>query len=86
MTQFNDKDMVNDYLTSLNSSLTGYAKFISETDNEQLRQALIQIRNADEGRQRSVYQYAVQKGFYQPAAPADPNEIQQVKSQLSQPQ
>ncbi|WP_243291501.1 spore coat protein [Bacillus sp. FJAT-47783] len=86
MPQFTDKDMVNDYLSEINASLTGYANYIAQTDNEQLRQALIQIRNADEGRQRTVYQYAVQKGFYQPAGPANPNEIQQIKSQLSQPQ
>lgn len=86
MPQINEKDMVNDYLSSLNASLTGYAKIITETDNEQLRQTLIQIRNADEARQRQLYQYAVQKGYYQPAASATPNEIQQVKSQLNQPQ
>jgi len=86
MPQFNEKDMVNDYLSALNASLAGYASMIAQADNEQLRQALIQIRNADEARQRQVYQYAVQKGYYQPGTPATQNEIQQVRSQLSQPQ
>ena len=44
----NEKDMVNDYLAGLNSSLTSYANYISQSDNEQLHQTLIQIRNQDE--------------------------------------
>jgi spore coat protein CotF len=80
----NEKDMVNDYLSGINASLTGYANIISESDNEQLRQTLIQIRNQDEERQRNLYNYAVQKGYYQKAAPADPNVVTQIKNQLSQ--
>ncbi|MDQ0162964.1 spore coat protein [Bacillus alveayuensis] len=86
MIQFNEKDMVNDYLEAINASLTEYSNYIAHADNEQLRQTLIQLRNADEVRQRTIYQYAIQKGYYQPASPANPNEIQQIKSQLSQPQ
>lgn len=78
-----DKEMVSDYLAGLNASLTGYAGFISESNNEQLRQTLIQLRNQDEARQRKIYNYALQNGYYQPAAPASPQVIQQVKSQLS---
>ena len=62
-----EKDMVNDYLAGLKSSLTGYANYISESNNPQLRQTLIQLRNQDENRQRTVYEYALQKGYYQPA-------------------
>lgn len=79
----NDKDMVNDYLAELNASLAGYAHYIAESNNEQLHQTLIYIRNQDELRQRNVYKYALQKGHYQPAAPADPMVVQQLKSQLS---
>lgn len=78
-----EKDMVNDYLAGLKSSLTGYANYISEANNPQLRQMLIQLRNQDENRQRTVYEYALQKGYYQPAAPASPEVIQQTKSQLT---
>lgn len=79
----NEKDMVNDYLSVLNSSLSSYGNVISQADNQQLRQALQQIRNTDEQRQYNLYQYAKQKGYYQPAAAAQQNEIQQVKNQLS---
>ncbi|MDP7980975.1 spore coat protein [Bacillus multifaciens] len=79
----NEKDMVNDYLAELNASLTGYANYIAQTNNEQLYQTLIQIRNQDELRQRNLYEYAMQKGYYQPAAAANPMVVQQLKSQLS---
>ncbi|MBN8207931.1 spore coat protein [Bacillus sp. NTK071] len=79
----NEKDMVNDYLSVLNSSLSGYGNVISQADNQQLREALQQIRNTDEQRQYNLYQYAKQKGYYQPAAAAQANEIQEVKNQLS---
>ncbi|WP_249870633.1 spore coat protein [Oceanobacillus saliphilus] len=78
-----DKDMVNDYLAGLNASLKGYAGYISETNNPELRQALIQLRNQDENRQRTVYDLALQKGYYQPAAPASQEVVQQVKTQLT---
>jgi len=79
-----EKDIVNDYLSGLKSSLTGYANAISETDNPQLRQTLQQLRNQDEQRQYEVYQLAKQKGYYKPAKPADQTEITTLKNELSQ--
>lgn len=83
---FQDKEMVSDYLAGLNASLTGYANMISESNNSELRQTLIQMRNQDESRQRTIYSYALQKGYYQPAAPASDQVIQQLKTQLTQGQ
>lgn len=83
---FQDKEMVSDYLAGLNASLTGYANMISQANNSELRQTLIQMRNQDESRQRTVYSYALQKGYYQPAAPASDQVVQQLKSQLMQGQ
>ena len=80
----NEKDIINDYLAGLKSSLTGYATAISETDNPQLRQTLQQLRDQDEKRQYQVYQVAKQKGYYQPADPASINEISNVRNQVSQ--
>ncbi|MED3971699.1 spore coat protein [Priestia megaterium] len=80
----NEKDIVNDYLAGLNASLTGYANIISQTNNQQLYETLIQIRNQDETRQRNVYEYAKQKNYYQPAAPANSTIVQQLKNQLQQ--
>ena len=77
-----DKEMVNDYLAGLNASLTGYANIIAQTNNSELRQTLIQLRNQDESRQRTLYSYALQKGHYKPAAPASEEVVQQLKTQL----
>jgi len=77
-----DKEMVNDLLSSTKSGLTMYENCITETSNQQLRQTLQQIRNSDEQFQYQLYQLAEQKGFYKPAAQTDQQDVQQVKSQL----
>jgi spore coat protein CotF len=80
--QIQDKEMVNDILSSVKSSLATYAQVIGETSNQQLRQTIQQIRNSDEQFQYQLYQMAEQKGFYKAAAQADQSDIQTVKSQL----
>ena len=80
----NEKDIVNDYLTGLKSSLTGYATAIGETENVQLRQTFQQMRDQDEQRQYRWYQIAKQKGYYQPAQPADATDITNLRNQVSQ--
>ncbi|WP_251860172.1 spore coat protein [Clostridium sp. Marseille-Q2269] len=78
-----DKEMINDTLSMLKSSLTGYATAISETDNQQLRQEIQQMRNNCETKQYDYYKMAKQKGFYMPAGQASEQQIQEVKSQVS---
>ena len=78
-----DKDMVNDVLSMINSSLTGYANVIAQTANPQLRQTIQQIRDNDERFQYDLFKLAEQKGYYQPAQAASQSDIQQVRSQLS---
>lgn len=77
-----EKHMVNDVLSMYNSSLTTYGSVIAETENQQLRQTLQQMRDEDEKFQYQLFQIASQKGYYQPAQKADPQDIQQVKAQL----
>jgi len=79
----NEKDMMNDYLSMINGSLSGYASVISQTDNPQLRQVFQQMRDNDEQRQYKIYQTAKEKGYYKPAGPAPQNEINTVKSELT---
>ncbi|MDD3839754.1 MAG: spore coat protein [Clostridia bacterium] len=79
-----EKDMVNDVLSMINSSLTTYANAISECSNSQLRQTFQQIRNSDEQFQWQLSQVATQKGYYQPAEQANIQDIQKVKSAFSQ--
>lgn len=78
-----DKDITNDYLNGLNASLKGYAGYISDANNMELRQTLINLRNGDESRQRTVYSYALQQGHYKPAQVASQQEIQQIKTELT---
>ncbi|MGP0584268.1 spore coat protein [Paenibacillus timonensis] len=77
-----DKEMVNDALSMVKSSLTNYSSVISECANLQLRSTVQQIRDNCEKSQYELFQLAQSKGFYQPAMMADTQEVQQVKSQL----
>ncbi len=79
-----EKDMVNDALSMLNSSITGYANVITQASNQQLRQMISQIRNNCETSQYELYKMAEQKGYYQPASQANQQEVQKVKSNFSQ--
>ena len=75
-----DKDMVNDVLSQINSSLTGYSNVITQSSNPQFRQTIQQIRNNCETFQYELYKMAEQKGYYKPAQMANMNEVQQVRS------
>ena len=43
-----EKTMVADTLTQINGSLSNFGQMITQTANQQLRQSLIQMRNAAE--------------------------------------
>ncbi|WP_026560035.1 spore coat protein [Bacillus sp. J37] len=79
-----EKDMVSDYLSNLNSSLASYAQMIAQCNNQQLRNTLIQIRNSDEQKQWEVYQAAVQRNYYTPASEAEQQDVMEVKQQFQQ--
>ena len=74
--------MVNDVLNGVKSGLATYQEVISETENMQLRQTIQQIRNGDESFQYELFKVAQTKGYYVPAQPATPTEIQTVKNEL----
>lgn len=76
-----EKEMVNDALSSVKSELTFYANAISECSNQKLRSAIQQIRNNCETSQYELYEIANSKGYYKPAEQASDSEIQQVRSQ-----
>lgn len=78
-----DKDMVNDALDMVKSSLTTYSSVITECSNTQLRSTIQQIRDNCEKSQFELYNLAHSKGYYMPAEMADSQEIQMVRSQLS---
>lgn len=77
-----EKEIVNDIVTMLKGSLNSYTTMISEASSEELRQTLLQLRNSCEESQKQFAGIAMQKGYYQPAPPASPEDIQQVKNQF----
>jgi len=79
-----DKTMVSDTLVGINGELKSIAGYIIETENPQLKQTLKQIRNQCEMSQEEIFQIARSKQFYVPAAKAKPDEIEHVKSILTQ--
>lgn len=79
-----EKVMVSDVLTMTKGSLASYARAISECSNQSLRQTLQQMRDGDEKFQYDLYKIAEQKGYYKPAPTADTQEINQIKSELTQ--
>lgn len=78
-----EKDMVSDVLSGTKASLNNYTKAISECANQQLRNTLTQLRNADEQFQYQLFQIAEQKGYYMPAPTANQKDIQEIKSGLT---
>ncbi len=77
-----EKAMVADALNSINSSLKTYTDMISQTENQQLRTTLQQMRNEAEQSQYELYQIAKNKNYYKSAGQASQNEINELKSYL----
>ena len=78
-----DKTMVSDTLAGINGELVRYGEMISQTENQQLKQTLKQMRNQCEMSQEKLYQVAREKSYYVPAAKASQQEINHVKSVLT---
>ncbi|WP_066870439.1 spore coat protein [Clostridium mediterraneense] len=81
-----EKEMISDYLSSINASLAGYGATIAQTENRELRQTLQDMRNQDEIRQYNLFKKAKEKGYYKPAEPATQDEISSIKQEFSQEQ
>ncbi len=75
-----EKTMVADTLTGINSELKMYADMIPQTENQELKQTLKQFRNAAEMSQEQIYTIAREKQYYVPAAKATDEEISHVRS------
>lgn len=78
-----EKTMVSDALAGVNGELVRYGEMISETENQELKQCLKQIRNQCEMSQEKLYQVAREKSYYVPAQKASQQEINHVKSVLT---
>ena len=78
-----EKKMVSDALAGVNGELVRYGEMISQTENQELKQCLKQIRNQCEMSQEKLYQVAREKSYYVPAQKASQQEINHVKSVLT---
>jgi len=81
----NEKAMVVDTLTGINGELKNFGDMIAQTENQQLKQTLKQIRNQCETSQEEIFKLAREKQYYVPAEKASQEEIQHVKSILTSP-
>jgi len=79
----NDKVMVTDTLNHINAGLKSLADMIVQTDNQQLRQTLQQMRNSAETSQYELYSMAKSLGYYEPAQKVSDSEIQNVKMTMN---
>lgn len=79
-----EKTMVVDALNGVNGELSRFGEMIPQTENKELKQCLKQIRNECELSQEKLYQVAREKSFYVPAEKASRQEIDHVKSVITQ--
>ena len=80
----NEKDMVNDILSQTKASCNAYTSALGCTTNQDLRRAYEQLRSEAEQFQLQLGNIATQKGYYNAPSKATPEEMSQLKSQLSQ--
>lgn len=80
-----EKTMVSDALVGINGELKMFGEIIPQTENKELKQCLKQLRNQCEMSQEKLYHIAREKSYYVPASKATADEIQHVKSILTQP-
>lgn len=78
-----EKEMVNDALNHINSALTSYASMIAQTENQELRSTLTQMRDQAEKSQYDLYTIAKNLNYYSPSQQASQEEISKVKSEVS---
>ena len=77
-----EKYMVYDILEGTKNDIKTYSEAITESANMNLRQTIQNIRNTTESFQYELFKLAESKGYYIPAEPAKPNEIDKIKQNI----
>ena len=80
----NEKTMIVDALNGVNGELSRFGEMIPQTENKELKTCLKQIRNECEMSQEKLFQVAREKSYYVPSEMASREEINHVKSALTQ--
>ncbi|GAA4299358.1 spore coat protein [Anaerocolumna aminovalerica] len=78
-----EQAMVTDALNSINNGIKSLSDMITQTDNQELRQTLQQMRNQSETCQYELYTIAKSKNYYQPAKQVSQQEIADVKNTIN---
>ncbi|MGN6715442.1 spore coat protein [Anaerocolumna jejuensis] len=79
-----EQAMVTDALNSINAGLKSLGDMISQSEDQQLRQTLQQMRNEAETCQHELYTIATSKNYYQPAQKASQDEINDLRNVITQ--
>lgn len=79
--QMNDRDFINDILTTEKYMTTSYTQALHEASNDQLYQDLLGIYTETANAQRSLYNLMFKKGWYAIEA-TDPQKLQQSHQQF----
>lgn len=79
-----EKTMVTDTLVGINGELVGYAGMIPQTENKELKQTLIQFRDAAEKSQEEIFQIARERSYHIPAPQATKKDVEHLRSLFEQ--
>lgn len=80
--QMNDRDFVNDMLTTEKYMTESYSTALNEASNQALYQDLLNIFNETQNSQRTLYNLMFKNGWYS-LDKADAQQIQQASQQFS---
>lgn len=78
-----EREILLDLLSGTKHSINCYTNAIMEGSNQQLRSTFQTLRDEAEQMQHQLYQMAEQKGYYHAAPTANQNDIQHIKSSLT---
>lgn len=79
--QMNDRDFLNDLLTTEKYITDGYNTFLNEASHEALYQDILQLFTEAQSQQRHLYTLMFQKGWYK-LEPEDSQKLQQKHQQF----
>ncbi len=78
-----EQAMVTDALNSINNGIKSLSDMITQTENQELRQTLQQMRNQSETCQYELFTIAKSKNYYQPARQVSQQEMADLKSTVN---
>lgn len=78
-----EQAMVTDALNAINNGIKSLSDMITQTENQQLRQTLQQMRNQTETCQYELFTIAKSKNYYQPARQVSHQEVEDLKNTVN---